>query len=582
MSLNKLDKVIKVLRLTYCQPNDRYLRWYSKHHMYMKRFFLLVLVLILAGPIITYAQEPTFEKGNLLIRTMPGTGVSNLLERLDHEQPHWGVHLIRQISPSLNIWQIGIDPQLDHEQVLEELQGHPWIHTAQLNLIIQMRNTPNDSLFSSQWQYVNTGQSGGTAGADLDADSAWTIATGGVTANGDTIVVCVIDDGIDTNHRDFGDNLWINRAEIPGNNIDDDNNGYIDDYKGWNVYSNPEDDNIALSGWHGTPVAGIVGAQGDNNRGVSGVNWNVKLMIVVGGGNISTLARVLSSYAYPLEQRRRYNATNGLEGAFVVATNSSWGQDFGQPSQAPLWCAMYDSLGAAGILNCGATINGNYDVDSVGDLPTACPSDYMIAVTNMDHHDMKVSNAGYGATTIDLGAFGQGTYTTADNNNYYGFGGTSGATPHVTGAIALAYSMLCTEMLTLGEQYPDSLARILRNILLDNVQPNASLSGITSSGGRLNLYHFLLGVQNYCGLSAEEIEKDDEFFTLFPNPAGPIVRIVGKRGIVGVWLIDPLGRKMDVTLHANSVDLNGLAAGTYTMVIIDDQERQHYLRFIKD
>ena len=91
------------------------------------------------------------------------------------------------------------------------------------------------------------------------------------------IVASVLDDGIDLNHDDFGDNLWTNEAEIPNNDIDDDNNGYIDDYLGWSIVSNS--DNIT-GGGHGTPVAGIVGAQGNNSNGVTGVNWDVKVMVI--------------------------------------------------------------------------------------------------------------------------------------------------------------------------------------------------------------------------------------------------------------------------------------------------------------
>ena len=549
-----------------------------------KKHIYIFSILLGALSISSTAQEGEFERGNLLLRCQPGVEINELIDEMDKSHPDWGLYLMEKIVPSMHIWQLGFSTDADHEKILEAFAGHPWVHTVQSNLIIHARtNTPNDSLFNSQWQYVNTGQSGGTPNADLDADSAWALATGGITAYGDTIVVCVIDDGIDTNHTDFGNNLWVNRAEIPGNGIDDDNNGYVDDRLGWNVYSNPESDNIAYSGWHGTPVAGIIGAQGNNNRGVTGVNWNVKLMIVVGGGQVSTLSKVLASYAYPLEQRRRYNQTNGQEGAYVVVTNSSWGQDFGQPSQAPLWCAMYDSLGAAGILNCGATINGNYNVDSVGDLPTACASDYLIAVTNMNHYDLKVSSAGYGASTIDLGCFGEGTYTTADNNNYYGFGGTSGATPHVTGAIALAYSMLCPELLEIGEQYPDSLARILKGILLNNTQANSSLTGITVSGGRLNLYRFLRGVQDYCNLSMEDLGQKNEIFRLFPNPAHRFTRIEGKEGIEGVWLVDPLGKRSRISVEeGNLIRLDGLTAGMYLLIVEDQDGREHYLRFIKD
>ena len=106
-----------------------------------------------------------------------------------------------------------------------------------------------------------------------------------------------------------------------------------------------------------------------------------------------------------------------------LSSLASWGVDFGDPADAPLWCALYDTLGENGILSCGATINGNQNVDIIGDLPTACPSEYLITVTNTDITDNKVVNAGYGLETIDLGAPGQGAYTTQSGNGYGGFGG---------------------------------------------------------------------------------------------------------------------------------------------------------------
>ena len=289
-------------------------------------------------------------------------------------------------------------------------------------------------------------------------------------------------------------NLWKNHAEIPDNGIDDDNNGYVDDYHGWDTGSNS--DNVGDGGGHGTPVAGIVGAKGNNGVGVAGVNWDVKVMIVQGGTGVES--EVLQAYSYALVARQRYNETNGTEGAFVVSTNASWGVDFGQPEDAPLWCSFYDTLGVHGILNCGATINGNQNIDEVGDLPTACPSDYMIAVTNMNWNDIKVQGAGYGLETIDLGAFGANTWTTSVSS-YGSFGGTSGATPHVTGTIALMYSAPCPLLSGLAKSDPEAAAALVREYILDTVDPNESLEGITTTGGRLNVANAMNELMANCG-----------------------------------------------------------------------------------
>jgi subtilisin family serine protease len=308
-------------------------------------------------------------------------------------------------------------------------------------------------------------------------------------------VVCVIDDGIQSTHPDIAPNLWVNEAEIPNNGIDDDDNGFVDDYRGWDTGANT--DAVYDGGGHGTPVAGIVGAKGNNGIGVSGVNWDVKLMIVQGGTGVES--EVLEAYSYPLTMRLMYNESNGEEGAFVVSTNASWGVDFGQPADAPLWCAFYDELGEAGILSCGATINGNQNVDVVGDLPTACPSEYLISVTNMNRNDIKVTGAGYGLETIDLGAFGQDTWTTNGFGGYSGFGGTSGATPHVSGIIALMYSLPCPELMSLAQADPAAAAALVRDAIFEGVDPNESLEGITTTGGRLNAFNTAQLLLSTCG-----------------------------------------------------------------------------------
>ena len=277
-------------------------------------------------------------------------------------------------------------------------------------------------------------------------------------------------------------NLWKNYGEIENNGIDDDGNGFIDDYHGWDTGSNS--DAVGDGGGHGTPVAGIVGAVGNNGVGVAGVNWDVKLMIVQGGTGIES--EVLEAYSYPLVARKAYNETDGEEGAFVVSTNASWGIDQGQPADAPLWCSFYDTLGVHGIISCGATANANFNIDIVGDLPTGCSSEYLISVTNMNDNDVKVTSAGFGATTIDLGAFGQGTFTTT-LSNYGGFGGTSGATPHVTGSVALLYSAPCPTLISIAKSDPLVAAQMVRDFILNEADPNPSLAGITVTGGRLNI-----------------------------------------------------------------------------------------------
>lgn len=460
------------------------------------RSAIICLAIAFLSSVITNAQDAPYVPGQVLIQPEDGQDINQLIEE-SFGMSHVAFSLKELISIPLNIYLLEFSSNgISDREIMSSLRSTREVGLAQFNHYVKNRlTTPDDALFGSQWQYVNTGQSGGTVDADIDIDEAWDITTGGLTATGDTIVVCIIDDGIDADHPDMAPNLWKNYGEIPNNGIDDDNNGFIDDYQGWDTSSNS--DAVYDGGGHGTPVAGIVGAKGNNGIGVAGVNWDVKLMIVQGGTGVES--EVLEAYSYPLTMRQMYNESGGSEGAFVVSTNASWGIDFGQPADAPLWCAYYDELGAQGILSCGATINGNQNVDVVGDLPTACPSDYLIAVTNMNDNDVKVTNAGYGVETIDLGAHGQNTFTVTAGGGYGGFGGTSGATPHVTGTIALLYSAPCVGLMTIAQSDPQAAADLVRDAIFDGVDPNTSLEGITSQEGRLNVATSLNLIMQNCG-----------------------------------------------------------------------------------
>lgn len=401
-----------------------------------------------------------------------------------------------KVSDLLNIWQLNIIPG-EESKALEWIQMQPGVHLAQYNFLLEDRGTydiyPDDPYFFQQWQYVNTGANNGVPDADLDADLAWDISTGGLSPAGDTIVVAVIDGGVDKDLSDLAPNLWKNWGEIPDDGIDNDNNGYVDDFHGWNVWYN--NDNLSGVTGHGTPVSAIVGARGNDGNGVAGVNWNVKIMFVAGGG---TQANILAAYDYVLKARQRYNISNGQSGAFVVAVNCSWGTNYGQPANAPLWCAAFDSLGQAGILSVAATANIPVNVDEVGDLPTACPSDYLVSVTSLNNTDLKAPNAAWGATHVDLGAYGQGVFTAGANNSYGVYTGTSFAAPHVSGAIGLLYSAPCPNLIAVAKSDPAAAALWAKNLLLGSATPNTALQNITVTGGRLNLYSLLSDYEDQC------------------------------------------------------------------------------------
>ncbi|HEY0976855.1 MAG TPA: S8 family serine peptidase [Flavobacteriales bacterium] len=393
-----------------------------------------------------------------------------------------GLQVVREVSAPMRTWLLHYTAtDIPQEMMLRALRKHPHVQVAQSNHIIKERAVPNDAQYGQQWHHQN-----------IHSEDAWDITTGGVTATGDTIVVCIIERA-DLGHADLAGNAWVNRNEIPGNGVDDDGNGYIDDVRGWNPGTN--NDNV-YAGGHGTQVAGMIGAQGNNGIQVAGANWNVKMMPV--HYTSTQEAAVLSSYTYPLVMRRLYNSSAGEQGAFIVATNASWGIDYGDPEDAPLWCAMYDTLGTAGVLNCGATANSQINVDVDGDLPTACASDFMVSVTATNTADVRTFSA-YGATTIDVGAPGDNVFTTALGGGTTTTSGTSFASPLTAGVIALLYSAPCASMMSLVHADPAAGALHVREALLEGVDPVAGLNGFTVTGGRINAYNSLMEIMDQCG-----------------------------------------------------------------------------------
>jgi subtilisin family serine protease len=340
-------------------------------------------------------------------------------------------------------------------QAIEKLKRNPHVAYAEPNYILTADVVPNDPRFPELYGMLNTGQTGGTADADIDADQAW-----GVSRGSHDVIVGIIDTGIDYNHPDIAANIWTNPGEIPGNLVDDDGNGFVDDLHGYDFVNNdpdPFDDN-----GHGTHCSGTIGGVGNNGVGVAGVNWQVSLMglkFLSGAGSGSTADAVRAV---------EYSTMMGVD-----LTSNSWGG--GGFSQT-----LYDAVAAAGAANIAfVAAAGNDGTDN--DVSPHYPSNYdlpnVISVAATDHNDAKASFSNWGATTVDLGAPGVNILSTLPGNSYGQLSGTSMATPHVSGVCALIRSVA-----------PGVPVAQLKNILLSSVDHIASMNGRVVSNGRLNAF----------------------------------------------------------------------------------------------
>jgi len=508
------------------------------------RYLLFAVIFCFLGTISLHAEDNNYVPGEIIVMLKAGENVN----KLSNSFGFMGMVVKEPVVEYMNIWLYKFDnSRISAQTMLNEVKKHPAVSVAQFNHYVTERSvTPNDTRFGEMWGLNNTGQSGGTVDADIDAPEAWELSTGGLTAAGDTIASAVIDGGFYLNHTDM--NFWKNWYEIAGNGIDDDSNGYVDDVNGWNAYNN--NGNVTASGTHGTHVSGTIGARGNNNLGVTGVNWNLKVVAIQGSSGTESI--VLRAYGYALKLRRMYNQTNGVKGAFIVSTNSSFGVDYGQPANFPLWCAFYDSLGSAGILSACATANLNINVDVQGDIPTACPSDWMVAVTNTTNTDARNTGAAYGLTTIDLGAPGTNVLSTTTASNYGTSTGTSMATPHVAGAIAFMYSVAPLSWIQQYKVTPGPYSLQVKQKIMQGVDIKPSMVN-TVSGGRLNLNNSAILMQNLVSVGNQNNQVPALFrlYQNYPNPFNPSTVLafdMPKEGFASLKIYNSIGQEVAVLI----------------------------------
>ena len=343
----------------------------------------------------------------------------------------------------------------------DELQRDPDVRYVEPNRYRGASAVPNDPYFARQWGASNQGQpingSGGTPGADVEAPAAWDLSTGGATT-------AVIDSGIDMSHPDLATQIWANPGETGGgretNGRDDDGNGLVDDWRGWDFVegdNSPQDQN-----GHGTHVSGTIAAAGNNGTGVTGVSYGSHVMPlrVLDANGSGTVAGLISAYHYA-----------AAKGARVVNVSIT-GTGYSAAERDAIESAP-NTLFVVAAGNGGSDQVGDND-DAGGQYPCAYPSANIVCVAASDQNDHRASFSNFGPATVDLAAPGDDIMSTVPGG--YGYeSGTSMATPFVSGAAALIWSAR-----------PDATPATVKADLLSGVDGKPDFTGTTASGGRLD------------------------------------------------------------------------------------------------
>jgi subtilisin family serine protease len=410
------------------------------------------LWLIPANAQIVTTQE--FHPNRMLIRPKPGVPPALLEEFHQLEK----THPTRKLPASGGVQVVRLPEGRGVMDLINRYLASGLVDYAEPDYRLLLNINPNDPKFTdgTQWHLHNTGLSGGTPDADIDAPEGWD-----AQRHAPSVIVAVVDSGVRYTHEDLAANMWVNPNEIAGNGLDDDGNGYVDDVHGINAVSGSGDP-IDLLG-HGTMVAGLIGAVGNNAKGGTGVAWSVQIMPLRffgddGNGYVSDAVECID-YAR-------------LHGAHVI--NAS----FSSPQNALTLRNAISRCRTAGVIFVAAAGNDAKDIDSSPSYPASYSFDNIVAVTATTRTDSLASYSNYGATSVHLAAPGTSIYTTAHGSNsaYGSANGTSLSAPIVSGAFAL-----------LKARYPNDSYLQLIHRMLSTVDPLPSLQGKCVTGGRLNL-----------------------------------------------------------------------------------------------
>jgi subtilisin family serine protease len=394
-----------------------------------------------------------------------GRGTGTVMRELPTAALDKGVKLKRESRyRQLRTEVVVIESGQTVEEAANLLSELPEVEYAEPDYLLHAtETTPNDTLFGELWGHKNTGQSGGLVGADIDTTFAWDIQTGDPN-----IVIGFIDTGVDYNHPDLAANMWRNPGEDGGTpGVDDDNNGYVDDIFGINAIDesgDPLDDE-----GHGTHVAGIAAAVGNNNTGVVGVAFNTRVMALkfLNSSGTGTTSDAIECIEYAISK-----------GAHI--TNNSWGG-------SGFSFALRDAIQAAANANqlfIAAAGNSTQDVDQsffFRQYPAGFDNDNIISVGYSNRFEELGTFSNFGPTSVDLFAPGQAIRSTVPDSNYGVLSGTSMATPQVTGVAALLLSEL-------GSSTPYGN---VRDRILDNVDVLPVYQNKCVTGGRLNAHYAL-------------------------------------------------------------------------------------------